>query len=74
MSGLQTAFYIIGIIFMVVSLVTFIGIITALLVIRSKIVSLERMVQQKIHTVTGNTGKVVEVANAIRNAARSVKK
>lgn len=74
MTGLETTYYIVGIVFMVVSLVVLIGIVTALLVIRNKIVALEKTVQDKLHFVTNNIGKVVEFASTVREVARTIKK
>ncbi len=59
---------------MVVSFLVLIGIVTALLVIRNKVVNLEKAVQEKVRGVTQNIEKVVEVASAVRDVARAVKK
>lgn len=74
MTGLETTYYIVGIIFMAVSLVVLIGIVTALFVIRNKVVALEKTVQEKVRGVTQNVERVVEVASAIREVAKAVRK
>lgn len=74
MSGLETTYYIVGIVFMAVSLAVLIGIVTALFVIRNKVVALEKTVQEKVRNVTHNVDKVVEVANAVREVAKAVRK
>lgn len=74
MSGLETTFYIVAIIFMSIMLVLIAALVTSIVVIRNKIVSLEKAVQDKIHIVTNNVGKVVEIANAVREFAKNVKK
>jgi hypothetical protein len=74
MTGLETTYYIVGIVFMVAALMVLLGIVTALFVIRNKVVTLEKTVQEKVHGVTQNVEKVVEIANAVREVARAVKK
>lgn len=74
MPGLETAFYIVGIVFMGLSLLILIAIVIAVFVIRNKVVSLERTVQEKVHNVTQNVEKAIEVAKAIRNVAKAAKK
>lgn len=74
MSGLETTYYIVAIVFMSVMLVLVAALVTAIIVIRNKIVSLEKAVQDKLHFVTNNVGKVVEFANTVREVARAIKK
>lgn len=58
---LQTAFYIIGIIFMSLMLILTIGIVAALLVVRSKINAIHRQIEDKLSIITNiaNTGAEV---------------
>lgn len=48
---LEEAFYIIGIITMTLMLVLMISLVTAVLVIKTKVNHLHRMVEDKVHTV-----------------------
>lgn len=73
MSGLEQSFYIIGIVFMAVSLVLIFSLVTAVIVIRNKVVSLEKTVEEKLHTAAKVPNKVVEIANAVREVAKAVK-
>jgi len=50
---LQTAFYIIGIIYMGLMLVLFIALVTAVLVIKAKINHIHRMIDEKVQVVSG---------------------
>jgi hypothetical protein len=72
MSGLEQSFYIIGIIFMAVSLLLTIGIITAIFVIRNKVVSLEKAVQSKINAAANIPSKVAEIVGAVKDVADNV--
>jgi len=51
MTGLQEAFYIVGIVYMGVSLLIIIGILVGLGIIRKKVVSLENMIKEKLELV-----------------------
>ena len=73
MSGLEQAFYIIGIIFMSVSLVLIATLVTTGFVIRNKVVSLEKTVEEKLQTAARVPNKVVELANAVKEVAKAVK-
>lgn len=72
MSGLETTFYILGIVFMAMSLVLTIAIITAILVIRNKVVSLEKMVESKLSAATAIPSKVAEIVGAVRDVTDQV--
>jgi len=61
MTGLQEAFYIVGIVYMGISLLLLMGVIAAVFVIRAKIVSLENMVKEKIEAVSSLSSKAVEI-------------
>lgn len=73
MTGLETTFYITAIIFMSVMLILITALVTVIVVIRNKIVALEKSVQDKLHSVTMNVNKAVEVVEAVRDVARAVK-
>ncbi|MBC7707778.1 hypothetical protein H7Y63_00980 [Polaromonas sp.] len=74
MPDLQTAFYIIGIIFMSLALLLTIAIVVALLVIKKKVTALHNAVEAKLHTITNITDKGSAVVGAIKKASRAVKK
>ena len=73
MSGLEQSFYIIGIVFMAVMLILIASIVTALVVIRNKIVSLEKTVADKLLSAAKPINKVVEIANAVREVAKAAR-
>jgi|JI10StandDraft_1071094.scaffolds.fasta_scaffold249626_2 cell division protein FtsL len=73
MSGLEQSFYIVGIIFMSVSLILIASLVTAVIVIRNKVVSLEKTVEEKLQSATRVPNKVVELANAVKEVAKAVK-
>ncbi len=52
MTGLQEAFYIVGLVYMGISLLLILGVVIGLGVIRKKVVSLENMVKEKLEVVT----------------------
>jgi hypothetical protein len=75
MSGLQEAFYIIGIIFMGIMLLLVIALVTAVFVIRSKINRIHDRIEAKINTVTNIAEKGGELAGlAVSAAARKAKR
>lgn len=71
MTGLEEAFYIIGIIYMSLSLLIIFGVLIAVLKIRSKIVSLERNVMDKINLITTVGTKAGEVIETVRSMSKS---
>jgi Na+-transporting methylmalonyl-CoA/oxaloacetate decarboxylase gamma subunit len=72
---LQEAFYIIAIIFMGIMFILLIALVVAVFVIRSKINHIQRMVEDRINTVTTIAEKSGEVAAAVvGGVARKAKK
>lgn len=79
MSGLQTAYYIIGIIFMGVIFLLIVALIVMLFMIRSKINKIEENIQLKIEEATDLAGRGGEILAAVgktvaKRTARKVKK
>lgn len=70
MSGLQEAFYIVGIVYMGISLLLIIGLAIAVGVIRKKIVTLEKTITEKIEMVITLPAKVESVVNAVKHLAK----
>jgi hypothetical protein len=66
MTGLQEAFYIVGLVYMGISLLLILGVVIALGVIRKKIVSLENMVKEKIEVVTAMSERAGDVLNTVK--------
>lgn len=74
MSDLQTAYYIIGIIFMsLMLLIAFIGII-AILVIRAKIVAIHQHIEERLSTAQEWVAKGEAVVGAIKKVTGKPKK
>lgn len=73
MSGLETSFYIVGLIFMSVLLVLIAFMVAALIVIRNKVVALEKTVHEKLHSAAKLPNMMVEIANAVREVAKATK-
>lgn len=69
MTGLQEAFYIVGLVYMGISLLLILGVVVAVFVIRAKIVSLEKMVKEKIDVVTSMSSKAVELVGKVSKFA-----
>jgi cell division protein FtsL len=63
---LETVFYVMGIIFMGLMLIIMVAITIAILVIRSKIIAIERSVSEKLHGVSDLAGKVGEFFRATK--------
>lgn len=79
MSGLQEAFYIIGIAFMGVMFVLIIALVAAVFVIRSKVNKIQTAIESKINTVTNIAEKGGEIAalatgGIVRKAKKAIKK
>lgn len=70
MTGLQEAFYIVGLVYMGLSLLILIGVVAAVFVIRAKIVSLENMVKEKIDFATSLPARAGEVIESVRKLAK----
>jgi len=66
MTGLQEAFYIVGLVYMGISLLIIFGILIGLGVIRKKVVALENTVRQKIDMVTSIGETAGEVIGTVR--------
>jgi len=58
---------------MSVSLVLIATLVTTGFVIRNKVVSLEKTVEEKLQTAARVPNKVVELANAVKEVAKAVK-
>lgn len=69
MSGLEQTFYIMGIVFMSLSLILLITIITAIIVIRNKVVSLEKLVESKINAAASIPSKVAEIVGSVKDVS-----
>ena len=70
MTGLETAFYIIGIIFMGLMLLFMIVVITAILVIRHKISHIQQQIEDRLHTAKDIAAKGEAVVKTIKKATR----
>lgn len=73
MSGLETSFYIVGLVFMGVMLVLIAFMVTALIVIRNKIIVLEKTVSDKLHSASKLPNMMAEIANAVKSVAKAAK-
>lgn len=79
MTGLQEAYYIIGIVFMGVIFILIIALVIAVFVIRNKVVRIERAIEAKINTVTTIAEKGGEIAalatgGIVRKAKKAIGK
>jgi len=79
MTGLQEAFYIIGIVFMGVMFILIIALVAAVFVIRSKVNKIQYAIESKINTVTSIAEKGGEIAalatgGIVRKAKKAVGK
>jgi len=79
MSGLQEAFYIIAIIFMGLMFILIVALVAAVFVIRSKIIHIQRQIEDRINLVTGIAEKGGEVAASVvsgvaKRAKRAIKR
>lgn len=70
MTGLETAFYIIGIVFMSLMLLLMAIGVVAILVIRSKIVALHKSVDEKLNFFHDWAGRGEAVLGAIKKVAK----
>ena len=70
MSDLQTAFYIIGIIYMSLMFLLAVTIVVALLVIKSKINRMQRIVNARIHAVRDTADHLAAIIRAARSVLR----
>lgn len=74
MSDLETAFYIISIIFMSLALVLTIGIAVALVVIHKKLSAIHDKLETKLHTISDIAHKGTDVMGAIKKVSRVAKR
>jgi len=70
MSGLQETFYIMGMVFMSVTFIILLALVTAVFVIRSKIARIHAMVEERINTVA----TLAEKGEAVIATAKKVLK
>lgn len=74
MTDLQTAFYIMAIVFMSVMFLILIGILAAVLVIRAKVNAIHARIEEKIEQVAGLAEKGSAVIGSLKKAAGKVKR
>jgi len=65
-TGLQEAFYIVGLVYMSISLVVLLAILIMIGVIRHKVISLEKVVKTRLEPVTHAASGAAELIEAIR--------
>ena len=70
MSDLQTAFYIIGIVFMSLMLLLTLVVVFAVVVIRAKIVAIHRHIDERLSTVGDWVHKGEAIIGTVKKAAR----
>ncbi len=73
MSGLEQSYFIIGIIFMSVMLILITVIVVAMITIRNRLVSLERNVTDKLHTIAKIPETIVDIVDAFKDLKKSSK-
>ena len=74
MSDLQTAFYIVGIIFMGLMLLITLVLVAAVVVIRIKVVAIHRHVEEKLGQVVNWAEKGTTIIEAIKKVTHNQKK
>ena len=74
MTDLQTAFYIVGIVFMGLMLLLVLVAVTAILVIRSKIVHIQRHIEDRLHTAKELAQKGEAVVSTLKKVSRKRKR
>jgi len=67
MPGLETAFYIVGLVFMGLMLLLVFAILTAVLVIKSKINHLHNTINEKVNNVKDAAAKVTAILGTVRH-------
>ncbi|MDB5166409.1 MAG: hypothetical protein JWM37_481 [Candidatus Saccharibacteria bacterium] len=72
MSGLETAFYIIGITFMAIMLVLVIVLVVAVFVIRSKVNKIHAVVDEKINNLSHVMERGGEIAGTVFNTGKKI--
>jgi hypothetical protein len=70
MSDLQTAFYIIGIIYMSVMFLIMIALLVVALMIRSKINHMQRMIMKRVYAVRDTADHLASIIRAVRSVVR----
>jgi hypothetical protein len=73
MTGLETAFYIVALVYMGISLIVLIALIVAVAVIRSKVVSMERNIREKFDLITSIPSTIESIIGRIRGIAKPSK-
>jgi hypothetical protein len=71
MTDLETAFYILGIVYMSVMLVLIIGLLITALVIKNKVDRMHRMIEEKVNAVRDVTDKAAVVMRTLRHFVKS---
>ena len=71
MSGLETTYYIIAIVVMSLMLMLLVAIVVAIVVIRNKIVSLEKMIQEKLSFFTNAAHRATDIVDAAKDVAQA---
>lgn len=74
MPGLETAFYIIGIIFMSLMLILLIALVAAVFVIRAKINAIHAQIEEKVHLVSDIASKGGELVSRVKKVKNAVKR
>jgi hypothetical protein len=74
MSDLQTAYYIIAIVFMAFIFVILMGLLVAVLKIRAKVNAIHARVEEKIEQVVGLAETGTAVLGSLKKAAQKVKR
>lgn len=72
MTGLETAFYIIGIVFMGLMLILLVALVAAVFVIRAKINHIHNIVEDKLNNLTHIVERGGEIAGAVINTGKSI--
>jgi hypothetical protein len=70
MTGLQEAFYIVGLVYMGLSLLLLLGVVIVIAIIRAKIVSLEKMIKDKIDFASSLPARAGDMIETVRNLTK----
>jgi ABC-type bacteriocin/lantibiotic exporter with double-glycine peptidase domain len=73
MSDLQTAFYIIGIIYMSIMFLIMVTLLIVALMIRAKINHMQRMINKRINAVRDTAGHLIAIIQAARSVLRGTR-
>jgi Na+-transporting methylmalonyl-CoA/oxaloacetate decarboxylase gamma subunit len=79
MSGLQETFYIMGIVFMALTFLILLAIVTGVFVIRAKVNKIHDNIEHKIHTISSvaeKSGELSSLAGSVvaKQAKKAIKK